>query len=94
MYVDHSISHLDVGVGGAAHVEGGKLSALDRRHIEALGIEVILKLVLELAQVFLPRVLLDLELLLDVHLLLIVHKKVLVVLFLSILLFVLWPLLL
>ena len=35
---------LDVGVGGAAHVERGQFLALDHRHRQVVGVEVVLQL--------------------------------------------------
>ena len=36
--------HLDIGVRGAPQVEGGQLCALDGRHVQRLGVEVVLQL--------------------------------------------------
>ena len=36
--------YLDVGVGSAAHVEGGELRALDGRHVQGLRVEVVFEL--------------------------------------------------
>ena len=37
-------TYLDIWIGGAAHVQGGQLGALDGRHVQRLCVEVILKL--------------------------------------------------
>ena len=37
-------THLDIWIGGAAHVQGRQLGALDGGHVQRLCVEVILKL--------------------------------------------------
>ena len=37
-------TYLDIWIGGAAHVQGGQLGALDGGHVQRLCVEVILKL--------------------------------------------------
>ena len=37
-------THLDIWIGGATHVQGGQLGALDGGHVQRLCVEVILKL--------------------------------------------------
>ena len=51
--------HLDIRIGDAAKVHCGQLHRLDDSHGEGLGVEVVLELVLKLAQILLDRALAD-----------------------------------
>ena len=74
------LAHLDVGIRGAAHVQGGQLRALNRRHVQRLRVEVVVQLVLQLSQIFFGVAGLLLGLLALLWLFHVAHQTLLVVL--------------